>query len=140
MDITPQEQDIIGLHPFNGTYKPWSHAKPNATRDAVRKARRDDRDNKIIALHQKGVSQAETARILGISRNTVARVLKEWIAQKDLEIAQENLLNYGSIYDCIIAEDTSFTRIDMQAHASSSAEGFVVLPFRGRAGPTPGSS
>lgn len=104
LDITLEEQDAIGLHPFTGVYKPWSHTKPNATRDAVRKAIRDDRDAKIIAMHQDGISQAETARQLGVSRNTVARVLKDWTAQKDLEIAQENLLNSGSIYDCLLEE------------------------------------
>ena len=104
LKITEEEQDAIGLHPFSGTYKPWSHAKPNATRDAVRKAVKDDRDNKIIAMHLEGLSQAETARQLGISRNTVAKVLRDWTAQKDLEIAHDNLLNNGSIYDCLISE------------------------------------
>ncbi len=102
LEITPEEQDAIGLHPFTGRYKPWSHSKPNAARDAVRKALRDDRDSKVIAMHEDGISQAETARKLGISRNTVARIIKDYIAQKDLEIAQENLLNYGSIYDCLL--------------------------------------
>ena len=64
LEITPQEQDAIGLHPFTGVYKPWTHAKPNATRDAVRKARKDGRDGKIIEMHQEGISQAETARQL----------------------------------------------------------------------------
>ena len=136
LEITPKEQDIIGLHPFNGTYKPWSHAKPNATRDAVRKARRDDRDDKIVALYQEGVSQAETARRLGISRNTVARVLKDWIAQRDLEIARENLLKYGSINDCLLEDPKIFERMDMQPYASTPAVGFVVLPSGGRSGPS----
>lgn len=140
LEVTPKEQDIIGLHPFSGTYKPWSHAKPNATRDAVRKARRDDRDNKIIALYQAGVSQAETARRLGISRNTVARVLKEWSAQKDLEIAQENLLNYGSIYDCLLVEEGGVGQFSgpprTQTAEKPATVGFVVLPSGGRSGPS----
>ena len=144
LDITEEEQDIIGMHPFHGTYKPWSHAKPNATRDAVRKARRDDRDDKIIALYQEGVSQAETARRLGISRNTVARVLKDWIAQRDLEIAQETLLKYGSIYDCLIA-DSKISEcaqgVDMvSAVSEAAAGGFVVVPFSRGSGPPSGSS
>ena len=102
LEITPEEQDTIGLHPFTGSYKPWSHARPNATRDAVRKARRDGRDAKIVQMYQDGVSQAETARQLGLSRNTVSRVIQDWIAQRDLEIARENLLKNGSIYDCVI--------------------------------------
>ncbi len=105
LEITPEEQDAIGLHPFTGRYKPWSHSKPNAARDAVRKALREDRDSKVIAMHEDGISQAETARTLGISRNTVARIIKDYIAQKDLEIAQDNLLNYGSIYDCLLGSE-----------------------------------
>jgi hypothetical protein len=104
LEITEEEQDAIGLHPFSGKYKPWSHAKPNATRDAVRRAVKSDRDAKIISMHREGLSQAETARQLGVSRNTVAKVLRDWTAQKDLEMAQENLLNNGSIYDCFIGE------------------------------------
>jgi hypothetical protein len=106
LDVTPEEQDAIGLHPFTGVYKPWSHAKPNATRDAVRKARKDGRDGQIIAMHREGISQAETARQLNISRNTVAKVLKEWreqVQEEDLAIEQENLLNNGAIYDCLLA-------------------------------------
>ncbi len=102
LDITPEEQDAIGLHPFTGTYKPWGHTRPNATRDAVRKALRSDRDSKVIAMHQEGISQAETARKLGISRNTVAKILREWTAQNDIEIAQDKLLKYSSIYDCLL--------------------------------------
>ena len=105
LEITEEEQDAIGLHPFTGKYKPWSHARPNATRDSVRKARKDGRNAQIIAMHQEGISQAETARTLGISRNTVANVIKDWTAQRDLEIAQNNLLNYGAINDCLIVAE-----------------------------------
>lgn len=106
LEVTPEEQDAIGLHPFTGVYKPWSHAKPNATRDAVRKARKDGRDGQIIAMHREGISQSETAKQLKISRNTVAKVLKEWreqVQEADLAIEQENLLNNGAIYDCLLA-------------------------------------
>ena len=109
LEVTPEEQDAIGLHPFTGVYKPWNHAKPNATRDAVRKARKDGRDGQIIAMHREGISQAETARELKISRNTVAKVLKEWreqVQEADLAIEQENLLNNGAIYDCLLAKPT----------------------------------
>ena len=102
LDITQEEQNAIGLHPFTGQYRPWSHSKPNASRDAARKALRDDRDHKVISMYQNGISQAETARQLGISRNTVARILKDWTAQNDIEMARENLLKNGSIYDCLI--------------------------------------
>lgn len=106
LEVTPEEQIAIGLHPFNGNYKPWAYAKPNATRDAVRKAVRDDRDAKIITMHIDGVSQAETARNLGISRNTVARVLGDYKAEKqaeeDRKETRQEVLKNGAIYDCLI--------------------------------------
>ena len=72
LDVTPEEQQAIGLFPARG----FRRSKPNASRDEARKALKEDRDNKILALIKKGVSQAETARILGIGKNTVGRVLK----------------------------------------------------------------
>ena len=135
LEITQEEQDAIGLHPFTGKYRPWSHAKPNATRDAVRKARREDRDGKIISMHREGVSQAETARTLGISRNTVARVIRDWkeeVAQKDLEVAQENLLNYGSINDCLLATavpDDAFVSLEDGHSPAIPARGLLSIPI-----------
>ena len=126
LDITPEEQDAIGLHPFTGVYKPWSHAKPNATRDAVRKARREGRDGQIIAMHRDGISQAETARLLNISRNTVAKVLKEWreqVQEADLAIEQENLLNSGATYDCLLA------RPQQQGGSVSTGNGQATSPL-----------
>lgn len=72
LEITPDEQRAIGLLPFSRKRA----TKPNASRDAVRKALKEDRDDRILALIRKGVSQAETARILGIGKNTVWRVMK----------------------------------------------------------------
>ena len=72
LDITPEEQQAIGLLPF----RRGQAAKPNASRDAARKALKEDRDYKILELIEQGVSQAETARRLGIGKNTVGRVLK----------------------------------------------------------------
>lgn len=135
--ITPEEQDAIGLHPFSGKYRPWSHAKPNATRDAVRKAKIEGRDLKIIELHQDGISQAETARQLGISRNTVSKVLREWqeeTEQRDLEIAQENLLNSGSIYDCLLFVPEVGVSVEVGQSAVTTASGLFVLPRRGSPG------
>lgn len=136
LKITEEEQDAIGLHPFTGRYKPYSHAKPNATRDAVRKARREGRDGKILELYQDGTSQAEIARQLGISRNTVARVLK---AQKDLEIEKENLRNFGSIYDCLIVPEDCVGVSTGGGQSAISSLGDFVLPSGdggfGRGGP-----
>ena len=126
LSITEEEQDAIGLHPFTGRYKPWSHARPNATRDAVRKARRDGRDSKVIELHQNGTTQAEIARQLGISRNTVARILRDWTAQRDIEIAGDNLLNFGSIYDCLI--------VPTYEVAVSTEDGQAIQPSMGSFG------
>lgn len=72
LDVTPEEQQVIGLFPVRG----FRHSKPNSSRDEARRTLKEDRDNQIIALAEKGVSQAETARILKIGKNTVWRVLK----------------------------------------------------------------
>jgi transposase-like protein len=140
LDITEEEQDIIGLHAFNGAYRPWSHAKPNATRDAVRKARKDDRNDKIISLYQAGVNQSETARRLGISRNTVASVIKDWQAEQELKKQEENLLKNGATNDCLIAPESPSYVDSVFNDLESSSEGFVVIPFRGRNGPKYGPS
>jgi cell division protein FtsI/penicillin-binding protein 2 len=95
-----------------------------------------DRDGKIISMHRNGISQAETARTLGISRNTVARVIKDWkeeVAQKDLEIAQENLLNYGSINDCLIANalpDAPFVSLGDGHSPALPARGLLSIPIK----------
>lgn len=72
LGVTPEEQQAIGLFPARG----FVRSKPNSGRDEARKTLKEDRDNKILALIKKGVSQAETARILGIGKNTVWRVVK----------------------------------------------------------------
>ena len=126
LEVTPEEQDAIGLHPFTGVYKPWNHAKPNATRDAVRKARKNGRDGQIISMHREGISQAETARQFKISRNTVARVLKQWreeVQEADLAMEQENLLNNGAIYDCLLVSSPA------GGGGVSSGEGPKVPPL-----------
>lgn len=70
LEITPEEQQAIGLFAFIGKHK----TKPNASRDAVRKALKHDRNHKIVKLIGEGVTQVEVARILGIGKNTVNRV------------------------------------------------------------------
>lgn len=108
LSITEAEQDTIGLHPFTGQYRPYNHARPNATRDMVRKARKDGRDCKIVDLHTAGVSQAEIARRLEISRNTVARVLR----------TAKDMLNNGSIYDCLLCPPVSAQETDLVVTAT----------------------
>lgn len=99
LEITPDEQQAIGLFP----YARKRRSKPNASRDAAREALREDRDAKILELVSKGVSQAETARILGIGKNTVYRVLQR---QKTAQVEPAEVIIYpiierhqnGSIY------------------------------------------
>lgn len=91
-------------------------------------------------MHREGVSQAETARTLGISRNTVARVLRDWqdeMASRDLEIAQENLLNYGAIYDCIIGQASLEVAVSLEDGHSPAlpARGSLGLPVTTRGVP-----
>lgn len=98
LEITPEEQEAIGILPSPKKQAPT----PNASRDAARKALKEDRDYKILELAEKGVSQAETARILGIGKNTVGRVLKRM--REEIEVVEaenddkENRHQNGSIY------------------------------------------
>lgn len=104
LEITPEEQEAIGILPSSERQAPT----PNASRDAARKALKEDRDYKILELAEKGVSQAETARILGIGKNTVGRVLKRMREENTKEHEEntkkheiddkENRHQNGSIY------------------------------------------
>ena len=99
LEVTPEEQQSIGLFPARG----FRRGKPNASRDEARRTLKEDRDSKILALVEKGVSQAETARILNIGKNTVGRVLKRLrgVVENPVENfpAEENSRHQnGSIY------------------------------------------
>lgn len=105
LSITPEEQVIIGLFPTLGRRCSWKHSKQNASRDEARRALREDRDHRIMELIEQGVSQAETARILGISKNTVGSVVKKnrettEIEPTIVEVATEysSRPNFGAIY------------------------------------------
>ena len=97
LEITPEEQSAIGLFAVRKN----RNAKPNASRDEVRSALKADRDIKIQRMKAEGVSQAEIARILGIGKNTVYRVLKK-LREKVEEIVEirleEECHHFGSIY------------------------------------------
>ena len=142
LDITPEEQSAIGLLPFVRKRQ----TKPNASRDEVRKALRDDRDMKILELADKGISQAETARILGIGKNTVWRVLKrvrEMIASVaenydiDLENAvskdENNRHQYGSIYVYLLPTYTDKSIYDIGfsslGRSRSGGEAWFPIPL-----------
>jgi DNA-binding CsgD family transcriptional regulator len=99
LEVTPEEQQVIGLFPARG----FRRSKPNASRDEARKTLKEDRDNKILALIKKGVSQVETARILGIGKNTVWRVVKRLkeaveIIMPQPKIEESGRHQNGSIY------------------------------------------
>ena len=99
--ITQEEQDAIGLHPARGPYRPFSTGKSNASRDAVRRALKADRDHKILSMAAEGTSQAEIARILEISRTTVHKVIHAQ-PKPELTVQDEGLSISGAIYDCLL--------------------------------------
>ena len=100
LGITPEEQQAIGMFAFVGKHR----TKPNASRDAVRKALKRDRNYQIVKLVSEGVTQVEVARILGIGKNTVNRVWKKVKATAEnlSVIIEKNVPNTdhqkGSIY------------------------------------------
>ena len=128
LNITEEEQDSIGLYPFKGKYRPWDHSKPNASRDATRKALKDDRDAKIVAMVTSGISQAEVARQLGIGKNTVGRVMKKH-KEESVTTATAEILHYeechhfGSIY----VLNTTSTPVEVSDEVNAA----TVIPFRG---------
>ena len=97
LKITPEEQYSIGLFAMRNNRS----KKPNAGRDEVRSALKADRDIKIQRMKAEGISQAEIARILGIGKNTVYRVLKK-LKEKIEEIidtqVEEVCHHFGAIY------------------------------------------
>lgn len=88
LDITPEEQDLIGLHPRTQCNN-WVGCKPNSSRDAIRRAIRSDRNARILALYDSGLSRAEIARQLEISRNTVGKIVAAAMAQEQQPEAVE---------------------------------------------------
>ena len=86
LEITEEEQDIIGLHP-KGTVKPKK--KSNYTRDLLRSIAKTTRDSKILELWHDGRRKADIARELEIGRNTVARVIKAYEEALEAQMAAE---------------------------------------------------
>ena len=80
LEITEDEQDTIGLKPT--VRGPVELRKGKKTRDIIRRTVKEDRDNKILAMFSEGVSKAEIARVLGIGRSTVIRVISALEAQR----------------------------------------------------------
>lgn len=122
LKITNEEQKIIGLFPPRG----YKRSKPNASRDEVRRTLKEDRDNKILAFIKDGVSQAETARILGIGKNTVWRVVKRF--QHEIETIlpmpkteESSRHQNGSIFDTARDAESPYS-----IHEYSNRGSFVV--------------
>jgi hypothetical protein len=116
LKITPEEQRAIGL--FLCTKK--RRSKPNASRDELRAALREDRDQKILKLLEEGKSQAETARILGIGKNTVGRFVKK---QREAEAeAKKNA--------CEPAAVTPITQNSTRHHFGSLFEKNTAFPAK----------
>ena len=124
LEISEEEQDAIGLHPFEGKYRPWNCSKPNSSRDATRKVLKADRDHKIVTMVKSGLSQAEVARQLGIGKNTVGRVMKKHSEPVVVEIApREECHHFGSINVLYTIAETSTTM--------KETGGVLVIPFKG---------
>lgn len=132
LDISEEEQNIIGLYPFNGKYRPWNHSKPNASRDEVRRMLKDDRNSKIIAMVVSGLSQAETARQLGVGKNTVGRVMKQY--RKDTpviaEISPREECPHSGAINVLCTIPRTYTDT-VSSVSKPKTEGVLVIPFRG---------
>ena len=75
LGITPAEQQAIGLFAPSSPFTPYARLAPNASRNASKKTLKEDRNAKILALSQQGLSNVEVAAQLGINRDTVAAVI-----------------------------------------------------------------
>lgn len=84
LSMTEEEQEYADIYPV--TDKFIAFKKSNYTRDSIRAALKEDRNNKIIDLYQDGVSKSEISRITGVSRNTVTKVISQFLDDYDAEI------------------------------------------------------
>lgn len=73
LKVSPQEQFAIGMVTSETNGKKCS----NYTRDLLRRIKKDARNAEILALYAAGKSQTKIADEMGLSRNTVAKVLRE---------------------------------------------------------------
>lgn len=87
LNITPEEQAAIGM-------QGCARKPSNYTRDLLRQKKKQTRNNEILALHGAGMSQAKIAKEMQLSRNTVAKVLRETknLATDSSEPSEELLL------------------------------------------------
>lgn len=136
LTITEHEQDLIHLYPFR---KQWDDCRPNESRDVIRRTIREDRDARILALFYSGLSRAEIARRLDLSRNTVGKVVAAALAQEQAQEAVEPTAAAVGAESSpeLIAEDKPLLISGSNKYVfygSQGAGGAVVLPFSRRRG------
>ena len=84
LSITEDEQAQTGIYP--ATDKIIRFKQSNYARDTLRAALKEERDNRVLSLFCDGLSKAEIARVTGISRNTVTKIINELMADSPAEI------------------------------------------------------
>jgi hypothetical protein len=73
LEITEEEQQNIGLS--RASEERSERMSRNYTRDLIRNSLREDRNKKILSLFSAGMSKSAIAREMGLSWNTVAKVI-----------------------------------------------------------------
>lgn len=93
LGVTEEEQKQIGMYAPSDPFSPLTRLSPNAARDSSRAVIKRDRDAKIRALDEQGVSRKEIAQQLGITRQTVSSVLgpKPSKAQIALDMTEQGI-------------------------------------------------
>jgi len=88
LGVTKEEQDAIGLYVPSGPFTPFTKISPNASRNASKKTIKEDRDEKIKKMEEKGYSRTQIAKELNLNRDTVTAVLgvKESLFAKAVEL------------------------------------------------------
>ncbi len=76
LGLTAWEQEQIGLWEPATPYSPVTHVSAHPGRRAAARLAKEDRDKKILALAKQGLKQPAIASELGITRQTVAAVLR----------------------------------------------------------------
>ena len=119
LEITPEEQSQINFYPADPMG--WTKRRPNASRDEVRKVKREGRDAKIIELYSKGLSRVEIGRELGINRKTAAAVINKWIESTNTTKEGGDQKEFLKC-NCVIAAPQEGDLTDIQNIQESTAE------------------
>lgn len=84
LSVTEDEQEQTGIYPV--TDKIIRFKQSNYARDTLRAAIKEERDNRVFSLFCDGLSKAEIARVTGLSRNTVTKIINEIMADCPAEM------------------------------------------------------